>query len=170
MFTTKVMEGDITTVPAKGLITAINSGGAWFGGIDNAIARVAGHVFHEQADRQQPLEDGDVVYAPAPDGYQGRFDSVIFVVDDLRRPLRDILLAGLHEADRQQLDTVTLPSLRTGVMAGAYEATVEAALDETAAALIQFQKEQPSHVMAITVVIYRDRQSVMYLTGKLFAA
>lgn len=167
MLIVRVIEGDVTTEPSDALITAINSGGAWFGGVDRAIQRVAGAMFHRQADEQQPLTDGDVIYAPARGEYQGRFGSVIFVVDDLQRPLRDILTLGLHEAERRQLAKVTLPSLRTGVMAGVYERTIEEALDETAAAITKFHHEQPAYVLEITVVVYGDRESTQYLTAKL---
>lgn len=158
--------GDITTVTSDVLITAINSSGMWFGGIDGAIQGVAGGMFHSQAAQRMPLADGDVVYAPAPGGFSGQFNSVIFVVDNLRRPLHQIVLAGLWEADRQHKALVSLPSLRTGVMAGAYERTVEAALDETAAAIIEFRNSQPQFVQQLNVVVFRDPHCERYLADK----
>ena len=44
-----VVDGDIAAVPAQVLITAVNSGGMWFGGIDGVIMRAAGDQFHGQA-------------------------------------------------------------------------------------------------------------------------
>ena len=104
-----VSEGDVTNVPSNALITAINSGGMWFGGIDRAIQRSASNMFHSQAAEQKPLIDGEVIYAPALDGHRGLFGSVIFVIDDLQRPLREIVLTGLQEAERRKCTTVSLP-------------------------------------------------------------
>jgi len=43
----RVIDGDVTSVKADAVVTLINSGGAWFGGVDGAIMRVAG--MHYQA-------------------------------------------------------------------------------------------------------------------------
>jgi O-acetyl-ADP-ribose deacetylase (regulator of RNase III) len=158
-----VVPGDITRQPAKALITAINSGGMWFGGIDGAIMRVSGNMFHQQASMAQPLVDGQVVFAQSMDGHGGVFSNVIFVVDDLRQPLRNIVLAGLNEAERQGMTTVSLPTIRTGVMAGAVEPTVGAALAEMAAGICDFQASRPSSVTSVTVVVYNDSDSETYL-------
>ena len=167
MLDVTVSSGDITTVSCDGLITAINSGGMWFGGIDGAIQRSAGNMFHAQAAARMPLADGDVVYAQASDGHRGLFGSVVFVIDDLQRSLREVVLAGLHEADRQRLSVVALPSLRTGVMAGVYEQTVEEALDETVAAIKRFTTSEPQHVRELKVVVFNDAPSVSYLKAAL---
>lgn len=169
----RVIQGDITREPSDGLITAINGGGLWLwnGGVDRAIRRAAGDQFHEQADNQMPLAEGRVIFATKFFGGEKlAFDSVIFVVDNLQRPLREVVFAGLQEAERQRLAVVTLPSLRTGVMEGVYEPTVEAALDETVAALMQFVASQPHYVQKVTVVVYNDPKSVAYLQRKLQTA
>jgi len=167
MLNVRVKGGNIAALPANGLITAINSDGMWFGGIDGAIQGVAGPMFHMQAERRMPLSDGEVVFAPALDGHAGLFGSVIFVVDDLQQPLQEIVLAGLQEAERQHLATVTLPSLRTGVMCGVYEPTVEAALDQTVTAIERFREAQPQHVTQLTVVVFNDVPSERYLAERL---
>jgi O-acetyl-ADP-ribose deacetylase (regulator of RNase III) len=167
MLDVTVSSGDITRVSCDGLITAINGGGMWFGGIDGAIQRSAGNMFHAQAAERMPLTDGDVVYAPASDGHRVVFGSVIFVIDELQKPLREVVLAGLQEAEKRQLGVVTLPLLRTGVMAGAYEKTVEAALDETAVAIKQFMASKPQYVRELRVIVFNDAPSVSYLNDAL---
>jgi O-acetyl-ADP-ribose deacetylase (regulator of RNase III) len=162
-----VFSGDITLYEAGGLITAINSGGKWFGGIDGAIQRSAGNMFHSQAQAAMPLSDGQVVFARAMDGRRGRFGSVLFVVDDLKRPLSEILGKGLREADAQRLDTITVPTIRTGVMAGAYEPTVQAALDEMVVAVRDFIASGPTSVQQISFVVYGDADSERYLSDAL---
>lgn len=45
-----LMKGDITRMASvNAIVTLINSEGAWFGGVDGAIQRVAGGQYHAQA-------------------------------------------------------------------------------------------------------------------------
>ena len=126
----EVVSGDIAQVKADALITLINSGGMWFGGIDGVIERNAGSLFHRQAATQE-LHDGMVVIATAT-GFQhgGEFGDVIFVVDDLRQPLHQLVEAGLKAADEAGYESVTLPAMRMGVMLGAFEKTIDEAVGE----------------------------------------
>lgn len=165
-----VFSGDITKYEAAGLVTAINSGGMWFGGIDGAIQRVAGDMFHHQARAAMPLSDGQVVFARAMDGHDGRFSGVLFVVDDLKRPLREIVGAGLREAESQGLETLTLPTIRMGVMLGVCEPTREAALDEMALAVREFTASLWTSVRRISFVVYNDPDSEQYLKTALRSA
>ena len=78
-----VSEGDITQMSADALVTAINSDGEWFGCIDGAIDRVAGSFYHAQARSAMPLHDLQTIVAKGNRGnHKGKFDTVIFVVDD----------------------------------------------------------------------------------------
>jgi O-acetyl-ADP-ribose deacetylase (regulator of RNase III) len=157
----EVLSGDITRVKADSLITAINSGGMWFGGIDGAIQRCAGDIFHAKAAAEK-LTDGKTVFASSDHFHGGSFKSVLFVVDDLKQPLREIVTAALREAERRQLSSITLPTIRTGVMVGVYEPTAQAALDEMAIAVRQFVATSPQ-MERITFVIYNDSPSMQYL-------
>jgi len=165
MFNVTVSNGDVTQTSCDALITAINSGGLWWGGIDSAIMRCAGDMYHRQASRQQPLIDGQVVVARGTNDHLGKFRDVIFVVDDLKRPLQEIVLAGLNQAEAEGYTSVALPSLRTGVMKGAFEKTVEDALMQTATGVLLFESSDPSpqHVQLVQVVVYNDPSSVAYL-------
>ncbi|EKD93018.1 MAG: hypothetical protein ACD_28C00275G0001, partial [uncultured bacterium] len=58
----KVLSCDIGQTPAKGLITAVNSGEMWYGGIDRVIETNAGSMFHSQL-RSIPLVDGKAIVA-----------------------------------------------------------------------------------------------------------
>jgi len=153
-----VVSGDITQEPADALITAINSDGMWFGGVDWAIKNVAGNMFHSQA-AKVALENGKVVFARSTHEHDGKFSNVIFVVDDLEWPLSEVILAALAEADKRGMRVVTLPALRTGVMAGEYEPTVQAALEMMASAIHNFSEGASSTVEQIRVVVYDDIDS-----------
>ena len=126
-FKVNVIEGDIAKVEADALITAINSGGMWFGGIDGVIMRLAGGAFHNQATAAAPLSHGQVVVAKGRPGLHTPFKNVIFVVDDLTGPLQEIIFKGLCAASDAGFRRVTLPTIRMGVMLG----VVEKSLDET---------------------------------------
>jgi len=167
LLSVRVRDADITSVRVDALITAINSAGLWFGGIDGAIRRVAGNMFHGQLASYQPLEENQTVYAPAATTHEGLFGGVIFVVDDLLQPLHKVILAGLRCAEQERLNAVSIPALRTGVMAGAYEKTAEAALDQMMEAIRIFSDLEPACVRRIDVVTFNDPQSELYLSKRL---
>jgi len=108
------------------LITAINSSGMWFGGID----------------------------------------GVIFIIDNLKKKLHEIVLAGLQEAEKNQLSSVTLPTLRMGVMLGVVEKTEEEAIEEMAMAIHLFKGNNPAYVKNITFVVYSNQNILRKLTAK----
>lgn len=166
MLSVKVRGGDISSVSSDVLITAVNSGGMWFDGIDGVIRRAAGNMFHGQL-AHQPLEDGKACYTPAPTGHDGSFKDVVFVIDDLRQPLHKIVLAGLSCAEQEKLSFVSLPTLRTGVMAGQYEKTIEEALDQTVEGIRMFEDMQPDYVRSIKIVVFQNPESEEYLAKKL---
>lgn len=123
-----VVSGDITRFKVDALITAINSGGMWFGGIDGVINRAAGNLFHLQASKAMPLSDGQVVVAYGNITNQGAFTNVVFVVDDLRRSLAEVVYDGLSGASDAGFKSVSLPTIRMGVMLGVVEKTLEEAV------------------------------------------
>src|SRR3989338_9703456 len=123
-----VYQGDITRIPADALITAINSGGMWFGGIDGDIQRVAGNHYHSQASKAMPLQNLQTVIARGgarPDRKIG-FRDVVFVVDDLQSPLDEVVYTGLEAASEYK--SVTIPTIRLGVMQGIIEKTPQEAI------------------------------------------
>lgn len=152
----RVLEGDIASIEADALITAINSGGLWFGGIDRVIANVAGDMFHSQAaQRYIDLVDGMALVATATGPHRGRFDNVVFVVDDLQRPLHDIVMTGLKAADEAGFKSVTLPTIRMGVMLGAVENSPEEAVREMALG-IKASERSLKNLESVTFVVYAN--------------
>ncbi len=161
-----VIEGDIPQVNADALITAINSGGMWFGGIDGAISRVAGAMYHGQIMQHAPLSDGDCIYAEATATHGGAFKNVIFVIDELNWPLKDLVLAGLELAVNNELKSVTIPTIRTGVMAGARETREEVLIALVEA--VSFYGD--SQLDQITIVVYNNQADVQFLNEALSAS
>jgi len=155
-----VCSGDITRVKADALITAINSGGMWFGGIDGVVQRAAGNLFHAQAQRAMPLTDGQTVVAKhGKAAHDAAFADVVFVVDDLQQPLRNVVHAGLKAASDAGFKSVSLPTIRMGVMLGAVEKSKQEAINEMAAGIAKFRKEHSDGLNQITFVVYNDAET-----------
>jgi len=153
---TIVISGDISRVEADALITAINSSGMWFGGIDGVIQRSAGSRFHLQAAAAMPLEHGQTVLAHGNDS-QLPFKNVIFVIDDLRGPLNEIIYNGLKAASEAHYASVTIPTIRMGVMLGVVEKNVNEALSQMAMAIKRFTNDHPqTSISTATFVVYND--------------
>ena len=155
------ISGDITSVNSDAIITAINSGRLWFGGIDGAIQRVAGNIYHNQAMNEE-LSDLKVIVARGDhNNHKGKFDNVVFVVDDLRSELRGVIARGLEEADAAGFKNVTIPAIRTGVMLGAVEKSLEQVVDEYMKGIRRYVgrkrvKGQVPGIQAIAFVTYNN--------------
>lgn len=156
-----VVSGDITKFKVDALITAINSGGMWFGGIDSVIQRTSGDYFHKQAAAAMPLKDGQTVVARCSPsfGNSNGFRHVVFVVDDLRRSLAEVVYDGLKGASDAGFKSVSLPTIRMGVMLGAVEKTLEEAVVGISTGVRSFLKKNPdTSLESITFVVYNDKK------------
>lgn len=161
--TVQVIAGDIAKIPSHAIITAINSDGAWYGGIDGVLKRAAGNHFHDQADALMPLSDGQTIVASGNGTSQ--FQNVIFVVDDLQQPLGNIVFNGLLAASNAGFASVTLPAIRTGVMLGRFERTKQAAVFAIGEGVRRFI--QSGGDLDITFVVYSDRETQDLLNSTL---
>jgi|GEM_PF-938692 len=154
-----VSQGDITKMPANAIVTAINSEGMWFGGIDGAIQRVAGNHYHAQAGARMPLSDLQTIVAKGNrKDHQGEFDNVVFVVDDLRSSLDKVVYTGLEVASKEGYQSVLLPTIRMGVMLGAVEKTPEEAVDRMGNGVREFLHKYGSSTKIgdLRFVVYND--------------
>ena len=156
-----VVSGDIAKVNVDALITAINSGGLWFGGIDGVINRAARNLFHSQATAAMPLHDGQTIVALKQGrAHGGAFVNVVFVVDDLQRPLHEIVYNGLKAASDAGFKSVSLPTIRMGVMLGVVEKSTEEAVEEMAKGVTKFIAENVNTSLKnITFVVYNDKMT-----------
>lgn len=155
-----VVPGDISQVKADALITAINSGGMWAGGIDGVIGRNAGTLFHSQAAEKLPLTQGQTVNAKGGPSNRASFSNVVFVIDDLQGPLSDVIFNGLMAADEAGYKSVTLPAIRMGVMRGVVEKTIPEAVRQILDGIQRFDRKddfKPT-LQEITFVIYGDEE------------
>ncbi len=164
--TVNVISGDISRVNSDAIITAINSGGMWFGGIDGVLKRAAGDYFHNQASAAMPLEDGMTVVARGGNVTNLPFQNVIFVVDDLKQPLEIIIFLGLKAARDAGFKAVTLPTIRMGVMLGAVE---KSRLDTVSAMVngVNLFNQSGGADLDITFVVYSDQETKKLLESLL---
>jgi len=162
-----VVDGDIATIEADALITAINSSGAWFGGIDGVIMRCAGLVFHEQASKAK-LVDGRAIVVRSDTPHKGKFGDVVFVVDDLRLPLSDIVAAGLKAADKAGFKSVTLPAIRMGVAIGEVEKSAKEVVEEIVIG-VNNVIEGFRNLESVTFVVFNDPQIETLLAAEFVA-
>ena len=144
-----LLKGDIAQVPAQAMITAINSGGMWFGGIDGVIQKHAGDQFHRQASAAMPLRHLDTVRAFKRHSHSAQFDDVLFVIDDLRTPLRDVVYKAFEAVGNAGYKTVSLPAIRTGVMLGTVEPDAQSAVAELLAGIIEYFGDYPNSTSQI---------------------
>ncbi len=159
-----VISGDISKTKADALITAINSGGMWYGGIDGVINNVAGSLFHQQATDAMPLRDGQTIVAySSHDHHRGAFTNVIFVIDDLKRPLHQVVYNGLKAAVDAGFKSVSLPTIRMGVMLGMVEKSTNEAVQEMAKAVNMFLSDHGTALERITFVVYNDMNTQVLL-------
>ena len=161
-----VIRGDITKIAASALITAINPEGMWFGGVDKAIYRSSGDMFHDQAGAVMPLRDGQIIFAPKTGDHSGEFDSVLFVVDSLVTPIYDLMLPVFKEADKLGLRNISVPAIRTGVMAGVCEPQIEA-VEGLAQVIIDIVASNPVNLQEINVIIYDSQADLQQLQNRL---
>lgn len=159
---TSVLRGDITYIPCNALITGINSSGYWYGGIDKAIQRKAGSYFHDQMANFRPWTNLKAVTVFS--NYFFSFKSVIFVIDDLETPLREVVFSGLKEANRNKFETVNIPVMRSGVVFGIVEKTKQEVADQIQKGLEDFYGTiHNPFVKQVNLVVYNDEEMATLL-------
>lgn len=156
--TINLIEGDIASVKVDALITAINSGAMWFGGIDGVIQRAAGQMFHRQAAAALPLTHTKTVVAKKQGEHRGQFSDVVFVIDDLEGPLSAVIIAALTAANDAGYKKVSLPAIRTGVMLGTVEKDAGEAARQIAVGFESFASAHSGSLTEVTIVVYNQRE------------
>ncbi len=154
--TINLVEGDIAATKAGALVTAINSGGLWFGGIDGVIQRAAGLIFHQQAAAARALTHTKTIVAKKRGEHRGQFDDVVFVIDDLEGPLSAVIIAALTAASDAGYKTISLPTIRTGVMLGTVEKDVDETAHQTVIGFEAFAAAHTGSLTDVTLVVYNQ--------------
>lgn len=159
--------GDITRIKTDAIITLITPQGDWYGGLDRAIRNVAGNLYHNQAWKvfeASGFQNGQVVVAKKVRAHTGRFENVIFVVDDLTSPLSELLYKGLMAAKEQGYNHIAIPLVHTDATSGAVENNVGEVIDQMKIALKKFRNKSR---MTISIVVYNDEYEFDLLLKKM---
>ena len=162
-----VVQGDITQILTDAIMTAINSGGMWCGGVDDAMQRVAGDQYHTQAAKAMPLSDLQTVIAKGnASNHRGKFNDVVFVVDDLKSSLDKVVYTGLEAAHKEGYGQLLLPVMRMGVMAGVVERTPEETIAKLGQGIERFMHQygKQTKLENLTFVVYSDPNTAGQLT------
>ncbi|HEY9716081.1 MAG TPA: macro domain-containing protein [Trichormus sp.] len=148
-----VVSGDIVQSDTDAIITAVNPGGMWFGGVDGAIQRTpGGGQFYTQLAQQADLVDGQAVIARGTG--EGPIKNVVFAVDDLQQPLKNIITNALVAADKAGFKSVSIPAMRMGLMKGTVEVDGPATVDQMVRGVQEFMNQGPQSIKKINFVVY----------------
>jgi len=158
---------DIWKIKSDALIAPINSGGLWFGAIDNVIRNNSGDQFHKQVSNKLPLNHGDTVNATKQTNHNWAFENVLFVIDDLKWPLKDILYNALKAADKAGYNSVSIPIIRMWVMIGIVEKTPEEVVEQLWLGIKKFKDTNPVNLKKIIFVVYNDEKIKTLMENKL---
>lgn len=162
MLKVNVTTGDVTDQKVDAIATLVNSGGMQFGGVDGAIKRKCSNYYHHRlAIKIDYTENGDEifdgkVYIVEGEKNKHPFKDVIFIIDDFSLPLSTLVFKALEAAQKAEYKEIAMPSMRTGVMAGAVEKTTLDTVLAMKRGILSFKKKYPDSAITVTIVIYND--------------
>lgn len=121
--TLELQRGDITALAVDAIVNAANVHLQHGGGVAWAIVRKGGAIIQEESDhiiaaRGQPLETGEAVITTGgklPARFVIHTAGPVWGDGDEDAKLRRACLASLKLADAQQLKSIALPAISTGI-------------------------------------------------------
>ena len=163
-----VVEGDISKISADAIITSLSPDAfLWDSTIDKVIRKVAGEHYHNHV--KGKLSDLRTIVAKrGKEKHQGKFDDVLFIIDESKSSLDKIINAGLETANQQGYHRVLLPPMRIKPL-GYIEKTPEEAILKMREGIYSFMNKYSSKTKLenITFVIYEDCETAEKLSSLL---
>jgi O-acetyl-ADP-ribose deacetylase (regulator of RNase III) len=154
--TFEALAADASQVKADALISAVQLHGFCHGGINAMIEREGGSCYSRQVEAAKPLVDGRTLVAKGDAESKAKFDHVVFVADDMRQPLHQLVLNALTAADDAGLKHVSLPALRTGWNFGFLEKSYDEVAAETVKGVNLFLAAGRKSVEKISFVVHNN--------------
>lgn len=153
-----VVLGKAENLRADALIVGINPAGPWDGDVDEAIRKVAGEAFHQQITPHMPLYDNDIIMAWRPGDTEGTipYGCVIFIVDEQKQPLRNIVSQSLRVACQNRCTHVVLPLMRASFEPGTHkrEESIDEILEELRQGIGDFRMSgRAKHVHEVIILV-----------------
>jgi len=161
-----VVEGDITKIPADAIITSLSPDALfWDWPIDKVIRKVAGEHYHDQV-KKKLFDLRTIVAKREKQKHLGKFDDVVFVIDELKSSLDKIIYAGLETANQQGYPRVLLPPIRIKQIL-AVEKTPEETILRMRDGVYSFMNKysDKTKLENITFVIYEDCETAERLSS-----
>lgn len=103
-----ITKRQITALPADGIITLLYTRADGPSDTDEAIMSLANDHFHHRAEKALPLSDGTAFNVRRTQMYNIRFDNVIFVVDEGKLSVDQIVYNALMVADKEHMRVVSI--------------------------------------------------------------
>jgi len=153
-----VYQGSIVEPKEKvdAIVTLVNPGPIWAGNVDRAIKELSYHFHNELAERIGNIKTCCLVESNST--LLG-FRNVLFVIDNLSKPLEDLVYTALLKANLHGLSHIALPVFRTGTMLGCVEKTKEEAVLAMIKGFHQFKAKYPKSHLTVDIVIYNDPEA-----------
>lgn len=149
----------ITQLPVDAIITTLSSDGRSLNATDEAIIELVGMHFHDRVRRALPTKDGTALYMRRIQQYMVRFDGVIFVIDDGKRSISEIISNTLVAADKEHLNYVSLAVPRVDTRDIFMDKSFEHACSETRRAIDKHHHNNPnSRLRIINVCVGPHRE------------
>ncbi|MGM0509282.1 MAG: hypothetical protein ACQERZ_09015 [Fusobacteriota bacterium] len=160
----EIVRGDVCDVKAQALITAVDSGGLWCGQVDEAIRKGIGSYYHDGLINKMkvhngPFWDGEVVIIEGDEENTPKFKDIIFVIDDFKKPLHEILEGAINKAIKTGYKKVILSAIRTGESFGKVEKSIEEVVNEVKESLKHiYRKHSGFPLDKIKFIAYNNRE------------
>ena len=155
----KAISGDIARIQADAVVSFISSPGTCSSVADRAIRRVSGWQYYETLDNIRgsvKLFDGQVEIVKRRVTHTGGFRDVVFVVDNIKRPLGKIVQITLEAVQAAGYSKVSLPAMRTGIMSGIFEKDNQEVVSEIISGIVSYSIKNPESKLEIFIVVYED--------------
>jgi O-acetyl-ADP-ribose deacetylase (regulator of RNase III) len=155
--TVECVRGDITAQDdVAAVVNAANAGLRSGGGVAGAIHRAAGPGLEEEASRFAPIGPGEAVITGGHDLPNRHVIHTLGPVYGQDRPEADLLANcyrnSLALAEENEIDSIALPAISTGVFGYPVEEAAEVALRT-----VVEEAERLEHVRLIRFVLYGER-------------
>ncbi|MBZ4683610.1 MAG: hypothetical protein PWP46_1939 [Fusobacteriaceae bacterium] len=166
---------DVCEVESDALITAVDSKGIWCGQVDMAIRKNVGDYYHQallghirQKTGASLFDDGQVILVEKDEGMKTAFNNIIFVIDDLTKPLSEIVYNGLVKANEEEYKIVSMSSIRAGESFGKKEKTFEEMAKEVFKGIRKFLNETDEIKINRLLILTYDNEEYKNLLIKEF--
>jgi len=155
------------------VVIPLNTEKIWYSELDYAVKRTGGLYIYNELVRflmseeklGRDMFDGQTILIDRDENSYdlGNYLSVLFVFDDLKRPLVELMRIVLEKAKSSNLKRIAIPMIRTGWYKGKYEKTEDDALRAILATVYYFAWNNQDQDMIIDLVTFNNPRQNKFL-------